>query len=69
VVFALKIKARGGVFGHRHPSDLVEPSINDKEATKRPREAGHLLGIEVLDHLILGKSRFFSFAREGLLPV
>jgi len=64
---AIKDNACSIIIAHTHPSDQLEPSVNDKEATKRLCEAGHLLGIEVLDHLILGKSGYFSFAKEGLM--
>jgi DNA repair protein RadC len=65
---AIKDNSCSVIIAHTHPSDQLEPSTEDKATTKRLREAGHLLGIEVLDHLILGKSGHFSFAKEGLLP-
>ncbi len=50
---------------HNHPSGDVTPSQEDRVLTKRLREAGELLGITLLDHLILGGARQFSFADEG----
>jgi len=66
VIRAIKDNACSIIIAHTHPSDQVEPSTEDKSATKRLCESGHLLGIEVLDHLILAKSGHFSFEREGL---
>lgn len=52
---------------HNHPSGSLEPSQDDQALTRRLREAGHLLGIEVLDHLIIGKSKYMSFKEKGLI--
>lgn len=54
------------ILAHNHPSGDTEPSDEDKQATKRIAEAGRVLGIEVLDHIIVGE-HYFSFADEGLL--
>ena len=43
------------IVAHNHPSGLTEPSSEDREITARLKEAGHIIGIEVLDHLILGR--------------
>ena len=55
---------------HNHPSGAPQPSQEDRALTKRLVEAGQLLGINVLDHLILGdgSETYYSFADEGLLP-
>jgi DNA repair protein RadC len=55
---------------HNHPSGAPQPSQEDRALTKRLVEAGQLLGITVLDHLILGdgSETYYSFADEGLLP-
>ena len=57
------------VFGHNHPSGSPEPSTEDRTLTKRLVEAGKLLGIDVLDHIIIGDGNvsYFSFADEGML--
>jgi len=54
--------------GHNHPSSDPQPSKEDRAITQRLKEAGALLGINVLDHLVIGTDgRYFSFADENLL--
>ena len=54
--------------GHNHPSGDPQPSKEDRAITHRLAEAGKLLGINVVDHIIIGSAgRYFSFADEGLL--
>jgi len=56
------------ILGHNHPSGDPQPSKEDRAITQRLKEAGALLGINVLDHLVIGaEGRYFSFADEGLL--
>jgi DNA repair protein RadC len=55
------------VLAHNHPSNDPEPSEDDLTMTKRLIEAGKILGIEVLDHIIVAKTGFFSFKEKGLL--
>ena len=52
---------------HNHPSGDPEPSREDVQITERLCEVGQLIGIRVLDHLVIGSGRYFSFADEGLL--
>jgi len=52
---------------HNHPSGDPLPSIEDEEITKRLAEAGTLLGIHLLDHVIIGDDDFYSFKEGGLL--
>lgn len=52
---------------HNHPSGDPTPSREDVEVTKRLVEAGRLMGIEVLDHLVIGDGRFVSFRERGLI--
>ncbi|RMG66634.1 MAG: JAB domain-containing protein [Calditrichaeota bacterium] len=52
---------------HNHPSGEVQPSQEDKAITRRLVESGRLLDIPVLDHLIIGQGRFFSFRDAGLI--
>ena len=52
---------------HNHPSGNTQPSDADKKLTKKVNEAGKLLDIVILDHIIVGEESFFSFADEGLL--
>ncbi len=53
---------------HNHPSGEVRPSMEDRNITHRIVEAGKLLDIPVLDHIIIGGDRYFSFKEEGLIP-
>lgn len=56
------------IVAHNHPSGTMMPSDEDKLVTKRLREAGFMMGIELLDHIIFTKgSGFFSFAGNGFL--
>ena len=59
------MNAAAWLCGHNHPSGDATPSQEDRLLTKRLREAGELLGITLLDHLILGEARHYSFADEG----
>jgi DNA repair protein RadC len=52
---------------HNHPSSNIAPSPEDKKFTGELSAAGKLLGINVLDHIIIGDGNFFSFADEGLM--
>lgn len=52
---------------HNHPSGDTEPSKEDIEITKKLAEAGKLIGIDVLDHIIIGR-KFYSFLDNDLLP-
>jgi DNA repair protein RadC len=53
------------ILAHNHPSGDPSPSAEDVELTKRLRDAGELLGIRVLDHVILGDGKNFSFVDSG----
>ena len=55
------------VLGHNHPSGDPQPSKEDRAITTRLVEGGKLLGIEVLDHVIIGDGQHYSFADEGAL--
>lgn len=56
------------VIAHNHPSGVVKPSQQDIAVTKMIWEAGKLVDIDLLDHLIVSRDNVFSFAREGLIP-
>ena len=64
---ALADGAAAVAFVHNHPSGSPDPSKDDREITVRLLEAGKLLGIRVLDHVIVGRSGHFSFVEEGLI--
>jgi DNA repair protein RadC len=68
-VFSLAIReaAAAVIFLHNHPSGDPQPSHEDRELTERLVAAGELLGIQVLDHLIIGDGRYVSFADHGWL--
>jgi DNA repair protein RadC len=52
---------------HNHPGGDPEPSICDKDITKALVKGGSLLGVQVLDHIIIAKSGYFSFGDQGLI--
>jgi DNA repair protein RadC len=66
---AILANAAAILCGHNHPSGAPEPSREDRALTQRLVEAGKLLGIDVLDHIVLGdgNTAYFSFADQGLL--
>ncbi len=64
---AIKHNAASLIFVHNHPSGNPEPSPNDKEITKDLLYAASIMQIKVLDHIIIGNNRYFSFAGEGLI--
>jgi len=64
---AIKYNATSLIFVHNHPSGDPEPSQNDKEVTRDLVYAGAIMRIRVLDHIIIGNNRYFSFAGEGLI--
>jgi DNA repair protein RadC len=64
---AVRESAAAVVFVHNHPSGDPAPSAEDRALTDRLVSAGELLGIQVLDHLIIGDGRYTSFADRGWL--
>ena len=64
---ALISSAAALILIHNHPSGDTTPSREDIVITKRLKEAGELLGIKILDHLIIGDGKFHSFADWGQL--
>ena len=63
----LEKKASAIIVAHNHPSGNLTPSSQDINITNRIVQAGALLGIDVLDHLIFSKDEFLSFLAEGLI--
>lgn len=55
------------ILAHNHPSGDPTPSKEDRELTARLKQCGELLGIPVLDHVIVGEGRHYSFADMGAL--
>lgn len=65
---AIKANAAGIIACHNHPSGDPTPSPEDITLTKRLVEAGKVLGIKVMDHLVIGDRCYVSLAEEGLMP-
>lgn len=66
---ALRNNATALIFVHNHPSGEPAPSQEDKSITRELVLAARVMQIKVLDHIIIGDNRFFSFAAEGLITV
>lgn len=62
---ALLENAAGVIVMHNHPSGEIIPSSADDEATRGLVEAGNVMGITLLDHLVVGKDDYYSYAEEG----
>lgn len=64
---ALRVSANKIMVTHNHPSGDVSPSQQDIQFTKRLKECGILMGIELLDHIITGTEAYYSFAEQHLI--
>lgn len=64
---ALTDRACAVVVAHNHPSGQLEPSAEDREVTRRLREASGIIGIPLLDHLVFSPEGYFSFVEHGIL--
>lgn len=64
---AVKNLAAQVILAHNHPSGDPEPSEDDLEINKRLVEAGKILGIEVIDHIIVAKNGYLSFKEKELV--
>jgi DNA repair protein RadC len=64
---ALRYEASAMIFAHNHPSGNPEPSLCDREVTRDLVFAARVVQIKVLDHIIIGNNRYFSFADQGLI--
>lgn len=65
---AIKANASGIIVAHNHPSGNLNPSESDTKITHKIKEAGNLMDIQLLDHLILTtEGNYYSFADSGLL--
>ncbi len=67
MALALERKAAGLVFVHNHPSGDPAPSEEDKKLTRDLIWAARLLSIQVIDHIIIGHNKYYSFADHGLI--
>lgn len=64
---AIKNSANSIVLVHNHPSGDCDPSEEDKNVTRMLKDSGDLLGIDVLDHVIIGKNKYSSLRKKGFL--
>jgi DNA repair protein RadC len=64
---AIEIYATGIILSHNHPSGNLKPSEEDKKITKKLQQAGDLMQINVIDHIIISTEGYFSFADSNLL--
>jgi DNA repair protein RadC len=64
---AIKNNAVSLIFVHNHPSGNPEPSASDKRITRELVYAGKIMDIKVLDHIIIGNDKYYSFAGTGLI--
>lgn len=64
---ALTDRASAIIIAHNHPSGGLEPSLSDITITTQLREAGKIVGIELLDHIIFNRNGYYSFLEEGKL--
>lgn len=69
LIFAAAIKANacGILLAHNHPSGSTQPSQSDIALTKKIKEGGKLLDVQLLDHIIVTADSHYSFADEGLI--
>lgn len=65
---AIREGGSGIIVTHNHPSGILTPSRQDIETTKRLIEAGNIVGIPVIDHIIITNSSFFSMKENGYIP-
>jgi DNA repair protein RadC len=64
--YALRVNCAGLIVAHNHPSGDPTPSPEDVRVTERIVEAGHLLDVDVLDHIVIGQQRFVSLKERRL---
>jgi DNA repair protein RadC len=64
---ALNSLATGFIMCHNHPSGNMTPSQSDIDLTRKVKEAGTIMDIQLLDHLIISNNNYYSFADEGIL--
>jgi DNA repair protein RadC len=66
-VAALKANACSIIISHNHPSGNLKPSEPDERLTEKIKQAGQLLDIKLIDHIIVTSEGYYSFADEGLI--
>ena len=63
----IRESAAAVIFVHNHPSGDPNPSPEDLEITRRRKEVGEVMGVRVLDHVVIGHDRYFSFSDKQIL--
>lgn len=64
---AIRKSSHSIILVHNHPSGSIEPSVEDKNTTQRLINVGQIVGIDVLDHIIIGGDSYFSFKENGIM--
>lgn len=64
---AIQLQASGLIVAHNHPSGNLNPSDSDSKITLKIKDAGNLLDIQLLDHIIISEKDYYSFADNGLI--
>lgn len=64
---AIKANASSILLSHNHPSGTCQPSEADLRITKKLKEGGAFLDIQVLDHIIISSDKYYSFADQGMI--
>lgn len=64
---AILSNAASILIGHNHPSGQPEPSQEDINVTRRLKDAGKLMGIDLLDHIVMGDDSFVSLKEKGFI--
>jgi DNA repair protein RadC len=63
----IRESAAAVIFVHNHPSGDPAPSPEDVDITRRLKEVGEVMGVRVLDHVVIGRDRYFSFSDKGMI--
>jgi DNA repair protein RadC len=63
----IRESAAAVIFVHNHPSGDPAPSPEDLDITRRLKEVGEVMGVRVLDHVVIGHGRYYSFSDRGIL--
>ncbi|HXH19965.1 MAG TPA: DNA repair protein RadC [Chitinophagales bacterium] len=64
---AIELLASSIILAHNHPSGNLNPSKSDIDLTKKMKETGNIMEVDVLDHIIVTESSYYSFADEGMM--
>ena len=64
---AIEVNAHSIIISHNHPSGDPVPSQKDRDITNILLKAGDILNIELVDHIVIGRGKYFSFREEGIL--